>query len=306
MTDNGFELLTVFTLAYIFKRCTSYNSHYLKFLVTIVVNFSLPALIYLGMINVTVNSNIVLKLALLGLFVPLILLVLAQPIARNLKLDNKTKGVFLSSVTIANLSFFLYPLIGTSLGALGVAHLAMYDIGNTVFAYSANFLVAIKHSNVAKPSFTALVKQLASFPPLIAITFSLVHNLVNSYFFLSPPDLLYQLFEVIRGANAFLAMLILGFSFQLKVARPRITFSIVMIRMLGGLTLGFLASTLMRLEGIPKLIAIAAPAMPVGVSSLLYAIKYDLDIETASSAIAVSILVGFLGILFYLVFGPAS
>lgn len=106
----------------------------MRSLAWIVVDVTLPALIFAGLTSLSLDGALAGKLFLGGLALSGLGLLLAWPISKLKNVDKK--GTFLFSVAIANSSFLPLPLAGALWGEAGTQACLIYILGNNVFLLS--------------------------------------------------------------------------------------------------------------------------------------------------------------------------
>jgi predicted permease len=91
-----------------------------------------------------------------------------------------------------------------------------------------------------------------------------------------------------------LASLVLGLSISFSAVRQ--TFPLaplgVLVRMGGGLLLGFVAASLLNLSGVERVVVILVAGMPAAVTAVIFAAETGIDEALVASIVALSICLG--------------
>lgn len=91
-----------------------------------------------------------------------------------------------------------------------------------------------------------------------------------------------------------LASLVLGLSISFEAVRRTLSLALsgVVVRMGGGLLLGFAATFLLDLTGIERVVVILVAGMPSAVTAVIFASETCLDEDLVASIVALSICLG--------------
>ena len=92
-------------------------------------------------------------------------------ISKRFILEPKSLGVFLVGSMIMEVSFTL-PFILTAYGQEGLARIVLFDIGNTIMAFSFVYFIACRYGE--NKNSRILVKKIISSPPLLASLLAII------------------------------------------------------------------------------------------------------------------------------------
>lgn len=264
------------------------NKSHAERLASIVFSFSLPATIVVSLDGVFfAPASWKLPLAACLITIPMILVTL--PIARLLQLSRKTQGSFLLATGCINSVYFAYPVTLATLGDDGLAQAVLFDLGQTTLTLTVLYALAAWHGAGSTAPQPALRRFLLS-PPLWALSCVLLLKL----FGLRLPPSLRELLMPLHLTTIPLASLVLGLSINLSSVRRTAPLAPlgVLIRMGGGLLLGFLAAFLLGLTGVERAVVILISGMPSAVTAVIFAAETRLDEELVASIVALSICLG--------------
>jgi predicted permease len=293
------SLFLLFCLGLVGRHFSFFTAQDARTLSKVVIYLTLPAVTFVALSSSSIQLEGLLILCLLGALIPFLVVGLSLLASRHLDLPRRTLAVFLCSAPVANLGYFLFPFFDLMYGAPGLAHLVAFDIGNMIVAYTVPYYIALRFSDKGSPRVEENLKEIFKFPPLWAAVLGLLFGILSRRFSLTLPDLMTQTLTLVGQANSLLAMLILGIHFRFQIRYTAATAIAVTIRMFGGLVVGMGLAHLLGLEGMARTVVVMAPGMPVGLTTLIYAVRFDLDADWAASLIGISVVVGFVVIFLF-------
>lgn len=117
-----------------------------------------------------------------------------------------------------NIGNFTMPFVQSFLGPTGVITTSLFDTGNAVVVLGGAFGVASTVKDGSGFSIRHILKALSKSVPFICYVIMMILNLTH----LSLPAPIVSLAEIIAGANAFMAMFMIGVGFKLGGDRSQI------------------------------------------------------------------------------------
>lgn len=257
-------------------------------LASMVFSISLPATILVSLDGVLFAPT-AWKLPMAAGLVTLPIVFIAFQLSRLLRLSRPTQGGFLLATSCINSIYFAYPVILATLGDAGLAQAILFDLGQTTLTLTALYALAVWHGAQTSPSHSALRRFLLS-PPLWALACILTLKFLE----LRLPLWLRELLMPVHLSTTPLASLVLGLSISLSAVRSVLSLALfgVIVRMGGGLLLGFAAAYLLHLTGVERVVVILVAGMPSAVTAVIFAAETGLDEELVASIVALSICVG--------------
>ncbi len=255
-------------------------------LVWLVFNVTLPATIFLALLQVELSKRLVF-LPLSAVCIILANYPIARTVAKKLDLTKETTGTFVIATMIINMGFFAYPLIKLYYGSEGLARAAFFDLGHVLIVFTFVYFIAARFGREDYNTKEA-VRRFFSFPPIWALAIAIP---VNAYG-IGVSGIIITALRTLDWFTIPLVMLTLGIFLEFQLQRKVPLVTVVGLRMGLGLILGGLFSTIFGLEGLDKQVVIISSMMPIGVNSMVFSARENLDVEFAARAVSLSIVVG--------------
>lgn len=300
MLSKVLPFFLLFGTGVFYRRSGFFNFEDGRSLSKLVIYATLPCLAFVSFSQAQFTTIEILTLPALGLGIPIVLFMISLGISKKIKLEKKTLAIFLSSATVANLSFFLYPFFEIHYGKEGLAKLILFDLGNTISAYTLAYFIILRYGTEKSHSLMRDILNLMVFPPLWGIILGIVYGVVLSKSLFILPAYIFDFIARVGQSNSIIAMIVLGIYFSLKIRQPKAVVWAIIVRMLCGSAMGALFAWMLNLDGLAKLVAILAPGMPVGLSVIVYSVQQDLDSEFAVSLLSLSLLFGVIIVTFFM------
>ena len=280
--------IAIFIVGALLRSFSVLNKTHAERLASVVFSISLPATILLSL-DQAVFEPTAWKLPLAACLVSLLVLLCSWQLARLLQLSRRTQGGFLVATGCINSVYFAYPVILGTLGDEGLARAVLFDLGQTALTLTVIYALAVWHGDASSSARSSLSRFLSA-PPLLALLFILLLKFVGYHLPMWFRDLLTPL----HLTTTPLASLVLGLSISFDAVRRtwQLTFLGVVVRMVGGLLLGFAATFLLDLTGLEGTVVILVSAMLSAVTAVIFATETRLDEDLVASIVALSICVG--------------
>jgi predicted permease len=255
---------------------------------TFVFSVSLPATILVSLDPVPLAST-AWKLPLAACFITLPMVVCSWFLAYLLQLPRETKGGFLLATGSINSVFFAFPVILATFGDEGLTYAVLFDLGQSTLTLTVLYGLAVWHGAHSLTTTSATLRFLSS-PPLWALACILTLKLSGYHL----PPLLISLLTPLHLTTTPLASLVLGLTISFSAVRRSVRLATlgVVVRMGGGLLLGFATVFLLDLTGLERAVVMLIAAMPSAVNSIIFAAETGLDEELVASIVALSICLG--------------
>jgi len=253
-----------------------------------VFSVSLPATILVSLDPVPLPST-AWKLPLAACLITLPMVVCSWFLSHLLQLPRAKKGGFLLATGSINSVYFAFPVILATFGKEGLTQAVLFDLGQTTLTLTVLYGLAVWHGAHSLTATSATLRLLSS-PPLWALACILALKLSGYHL----PPLLISLLTPLHLTTTPLASLVLGLTISFSAIRrtaPLATLGVV-IRMGGGLILGWATAGWLGLTGIERAVVMLVAAMPSAVSSVIFAAETGLDEELVASIVALSICLG--------------
>ncbi|MCC2640520.1 MAG: putative AEC-type transporter [Nitrospira sp.] len=257
-------------------------------LAAVVFSVSLPATILVSLDHVTFAPT-AWKLPLAACLVTLTMLLCSWQLARLLQWPRATRGGFMLATGCINSVYFAYPVILATLGDQGLAQAILFDLGQTTLTLTVIYGLALWHGEQGSTARSVMLRFFSS-PPLWALCASFFLTLLG----LGLPAWLHEGLIPIHLTTTPLASLVLGLSISFSLFRRTLALALLgmVMRMGGGLLLGFLAAFVLHLGGMERTIVVLVAAMPSAVTAVVFATETGLDENLVASIVALSVCVG--------------
>lgn len=144
----------------------------------------------------------------------------------NLGKSNEEKAFGVLNLPGYNIGNFTIPFVQSFLGPVGVITTSIFDVGNAFVCLGGAFGVASSIKGEGRFSFKRILKALSRSVAFLTCVTMVTLGLLG----IRLPGPVVQLAEIIGGANAFIAMLMLGVGFKLSGERSQIG---TMVKILG-------------------------------------------------------------------------
>ncbi len=220
----------------------------------------------------------------IGLAVPLLLAGLMYLTTRYLAQRPEQRGVMMVAMVV--LGVFGYPFFQLFYGAEGLVRMAMYDVGNSIYAGTVALMLAQRYGSRSTGAAISWRKVVGS-PVLCAAVFGVLCSLLRVP--IGGP--IGNFLDRLTAANTALAMIAVGVFVRPRAAYGRLVAQTVLLRMVLGSLMGWAVALLLGMDGLDLILAFGASLLPCGTTALIYAGNEGLDTEFAASLISASVIV---------------
>ncbi len=285
---KAFAFVTIIVMGYTLKRGGFFHGQDFFLLSKMVLKITLPAAIVSNFSKISMDASMLI-LCVMGLCCNVLTLTVGYIISAGKGRDRKVFAML--NLSGYNIGCFTMPFVQNFLGPLGVAVTSLFDAGNAVMCTGMNYTVAsMVYGEEEKPSPAGIARSLLSSVPFDAYVVMTCLALAK----IRLPQAVVTLADTVGGANAFLAMLMIGVGFEIRADREKIR---TMIRLLSvrlatglSLALGFFFLLPFPLE-VRQAVCICVVG-PVGSVAPAFVGRLNGDVELASAINSLSILMG--------------
>ena len=233
LINNLLPIFLIFFLGYICQRIGFLTKDNADLFLKLFFYLVLPAVVLLSVSQTSLTIEL-LALPVITIILTTISYFIANFSRRFFNMPPKTTGVFLIGSTILN-GAFVYPFILAIYKEQGLAIAYLFDFGNALVAFSFAYYLACHYGNSGtKLSRKEIYKKFLLSPPLLALTVAVILNLTG----VQLPAGAYGFLRALGGMTTPLIMLSLGIYFSPKIVNPGPLFTVIGIRILGGLVMG--------------------------------------------------------------------
>lgn len=252
----------------------------------------LKLVLYVCLPSLTIISTQKVYLVWEHLYIPLIPVIivfltfsLSSITSKFLNINRQTKGTFLVGSMIMNTAF-VFPFIISAFGEEGFAYATIFQFGTGLSIFTFIYYIALKHSPASGSGID--LKKFLLLPPIWALIVGIILNLSG----LKLPSLMENFFELLGLPTIPLVMLSLGVYFHPQAKNIRRLSLVFGIRILGGLLVSLLLTSLLQIEGMLRTVIVLCSAAPVGYNTLVFSTLENLDKEFAANLVSISLILG--------------
>ena len=209
------SFIAIIVLGFVLRRVGFFKEGDFNVLSKITLKITLPASIVVSYAGMKLETSM-LTLALLGLGGGAIYVSLAFLL--NLRSRKEQRAFDIINFAGYNIGLFTMPFVQSFLGPVGVVATSLFDTGNAVVCLGGTYGIASTVKKGGGFSFRQIAKALLTSVPFVSYLIMAVWSLSG----IPVPGALVSCAEVIKGANAFMAMLMIGVGFKLSANRQQI------------------------------------------------------------------------------------
>lgn len=288
MPPSLIAFILIFLTGALLRSFNILNKSHAERLASVVFSISLPATILVSLDGVPFAPT-AWKLPAAAALVTLPMVLIVFHLARLLRLPRPVQGGFLIATGCINSVYFAYPVILATLGDVALAQAILFDLGQTTLTLTLLYALAVWYGTATSGSRSAL-RRFLSAPPLWALACILTLKFLGFRL----PSWLRELLLPLHLTTTPMASLVLGLSISLSAARHLLPLALlgVVVRMGGGLLLGFAGAHLLDLTGLERVVVILVAGMPSAVTAVIFASETGLNEDLVASIVALSICFG--------------
>lgn len=285
MMVNAVEVILVPTLMIIvgmfLKRFDVLKEEHSSVLSKIVLNISLPSLIFMNIATANITGDMIyLPIFSFGLsFICMIIAFIYSKLRGYSKVKTWTIIILLS---LMNTAFIGYPIVLGVFGKEGFLYAIFYDMAVAILFVIFGILL----STIFGGNKRDVLKNGLTFIPLWSIIFGVLFNIFNI-----PLGYVFENILTYLGNSAIpLIMLSLGLTINVHDFRSYLsdTIFISVSRLLLAPIILFLILSSLNFDGLMLQVSVLQAAMPTAMNALVLAITYDLDVELVSSVVFIT------------------
>lgn len=203
--------VAIIVLGFVLRRIGVFREGDFRVLSQITLKITLPAAIIVSFSQMTIKPSmlIITLLALCGGIV-----YIGAAFLLNLRTNKEQRAFDIVNLPGYNIGLFAIPFVQSSLGPVGMVTASLFDAGNAFVCLGGAYGVASAVKDGVGFSFKRIGKALLTSVPFMCYVIMLILNFTG----LKLPDAVLSLAEIIRGANTFMAMLMIGVGLNLQIS----------------------------------------------------------------------------------------
>lgn len=282
--------VAIIAMGHILRRAGFFGPEAFGLLSKIVIKITLPAAILASSAGKPIDVSM-LTLSLLGLGGGVLYMALGWLLQR--KSTKEQKAYFILNLPGYNIGTFALPFTQSFLGPVGVLTTSIFDLGNAFICFGGSFSVARAVKEGGRIDFRRVLKAPLTSLPFLTYVLMIFLNLNH----LTPPGAIVSFAEILSGANAFLAMLMLGVGLNLSADRTKlgIMAKILSVRFAVAAVLALCYFYLLPFPQEVRQTLVILAFSPIGSTIPVYTaeLKEDVGLSSAtnSAAIVISIVI---------------
>lgn len=213
---KAMAFIGIIAMGYILKRKSFFQLKDFYLISRIVVKITLPCAIIYNFSNITIEPSL-LSLCLLGFVCNVLYVALGYLMNRGRSREDQAFGAINASGY--NIGNFTLPFVQSFLGPVGFAACSLFDTGNAVMCTGLTYSIASAiQGKEGKVSVKNMLRTLFSSLPFDS--YLLMTALV--FLHLQLPPLLLSFAQTAGNANPFLALLMIGIGFEIRLDRSKL------------------------------------------------------------------------------------
>ncbi|MBO7719666.1 MAG: AEC family transporter [Methanosphaera sp.] len=265
------------------KRLSILDSSDSTLLTRIVLNISLPALIFVNLSKADISGDMLI-LPVIGLLLSFILLSAAYFYCRLRNYSKKTTWTIMIASSMMNTGFIGFPVSLGVFGNEGFLHAIFYDLSTTIL-FIVYGMILVKEFGGDRND---ILRQSLKFIPLWAVVFAVIFNVFNLPIF----DLAGSILGYFADSTIPLIMLSLGLTIDFNAIGRSIGDSLFVsfVKLVLSPCIICMILSLLHITGMTFNVAILEAGMSTAMNALVLAITYDLDVKLMSSLIFTNVI----------------
>jgi predicted permease len=217
--------VAIIVMGFVLRRIGFFREGDFRVLSQITLKLTLPASIVVSFAQMTVDPAM-LSIVLLAFGGGILYIGIAFLI--NLRSDKEQRAFDVLNIPGYNIGLFALPLVQNFVGPVGVVTTSLFDVGNAFVCLGGAYGVASSVKDGCGFSFKRIGKALLTSVPFLSYIIMITLNLTGIHL----PGGVLSFADIIKNANTFMAMLMIGVGFKLEADRKQLwqILKIVLIR----------------------------------------------------------------------------
>lgn len=276
--------VAIIAMGFVLRRIGFFKEGDFRVLSQITLKLTLPASIVVSFAQMTVDPAM-LSIVLLALGGGILYIGLAFLI--NLRSNKEQRAFDVLNIPGYNIGLFALPLVQNFVGPVGVVTTSLFDVGNAFVCLGGAYGVASSVKDGCGFSFKRIGKALLTSVPFLTYIIMITLNLTGIHL----PGGVLSFADIIKSANTFMAMLMIGVGFKLEADRRQLwqILKIVLIRysVAAALASAFYFLLPFSLEIRQTLVLLAFSPISSAVPAFTGEMKGDIGLSSAVNSICI-------------------
>lgn len=213
---KAMAFVAVIIMGYLLKRAGFFHAKDFYLISGIVIKITLPAAIVSNFSRITMDYSL-LAMCLIGLFCNFVTIGVGY--LMNLNGSKENKAFFMLNMSGYNIGNFTMPFVQSFLSPVGFAATSLFDAGNSVMCTGMTYTLAgMVVGEEEKPSLKKMIRKLFSSVPFDAYVVMTLLSILS----IRLPAVVVSFADTAGGANAFLALFMLGIGFEIRMEKEKL------------------------------------------------------------------------------------
>lgn len=294
---KALAFILIIVMGYLLKKKGFFHASDFYLISKIVIRITLPAAIVSNFSRITMDNSLLLMVV-IGLAANIVMVALGYLI--NAGKGREAKAFDMLNLSGYNIGNFTLPFVQSFLGPVGFATTSLFDAGNAVMCTGVTYtLASMVIGKGDKPSVKNILKSLFSSLPFDAYIIMTVLAILR----IPLPSVVTSFAATVGGANAFLALLMIGIGFEIHMEKDKISTIAKLMTLRYGTAVLFALGAYFLLPfplEVRQALAIVSFG-PVSSVSPAFTGKLDGDVELSSAVNSLSIVLSIVTITLVLI-----
>ena len=276
--------VAIILLGFILRVAGVFKEGDFRVLSTITLKITLPASVIVNFAQMEIDPGMLTVMA-LGFGGGVVYMLVA--LLLNIRSSKDQRAFDVLNMPGYNIGLFAMPFVQSFLGPVGVVTTSLFDTGNAIVCLGGSYGIASSIKAGKGFSLWRILKALLTSVPFMTYVIMITLNLTG----VKMPAVILDFADIIKGANTFMAMLMIGVGFKLTANRKQLghILKIVLVRYLVAAAVGAVFYFLLPFDyEIRKTLVLLAFA-PIGsaVPAFTGELKGDVGLSSAVNSICI-------------------
>lgn len=294
---KALAFILIIVLGYLLKKKGFFHASDFYLISKIVIRITLPAAIVSNFSRITMDNSL-LFMVVIGLAANIVMVSVGYLI--NAGKSKEAKAFDMLNLSGYNIGNFTLPFVQSFLGPIGFATTSLFDAGNAVMCTGVTYtLASMVIGKGDKPSVKNILKSLFSSLPFDAYIIMTVLAILR----IPLPSVITSFAATVGGANAFLALLMIGIGFEIHMEKDKVSTMVKLMVLRYGTAVLFALGAYFLLPfplEVRQALAIVSFG-PVSSVSPAFTGKLEGDVELSSAVNSLSIVLSIVSITMVLI-----
>lgn len=285
--------LSIILIGYLLKAKNIISESEGKIISKFLMHSTFPALIFVTMVRVNFELNLLLLPVIAFLFSVFTMLTARYFFKSQ---TQKTRAIMIMGSGGFNLGLFAYPLIEGIWGQAGMVYAAMFDIGNAFAVFglvygTGAFMSEQNLDNSKKDNIKKAIWKITTLVPFQAIILGIIVNLIH----FQVPEIAMNILDVLAKGNKVIVLLIMGIYLSFSIPKDVLkkTLNVLLIRYFWGLLFGVIFYFSLPFELLYRHVLLIILIVPIGMTLLPFSDELGYDTKMAGVLVNLSMLISF-------------